>query len=98
MNLILFSVVPALISGLLGREQEQNIEHPALSELAPQSAKEPGRNSKEMSLAKVDAGPVVPELETILARMSQAAIQNQTHLRPNGDAGIQVIWAVTGQA
>ena len=98
MNLILFSVVPPLISGLLGREQEQNIEHPALSELAPQSAKEPGRNSKEMSLAKVDAGPVVPELETILARMSQAAIQNQTHLGPNGDAGIQVIWAVTGQA
>jgi outer membrane lipoprotein-sorting protein len=81
-TLILLSLVPSLMAGLLGREQKQNVEHHVLSELALQSTKEPGRNSKEMSLAKADAGPVVPDLETILARMSQAAIQNQTHLGP----------------
>jgi hypothetical protein len=81
-NLILFSVVPSLMAGLFGREQKQRVEHHGLSELALRAAKEPGRKFKEMSSAKADTGPVVPDLKTILARMSQAAIQNQTHLAP----------------
>jgi hypothetical protein len=81
-NLTLFSVMLPLMAGSSDREQKQNIENHRPSEPALQPTKKPGQNSKEMSLAKADMGLVVPTLEIILARMSQAAIRNQTHLGP----------------
>jgi hypothetical protein len=41
-----------------------------------------GGNSKSISFSKPDPGIVVPSLETILARMSQAEIQNRIRRRP----------------
>src|SRR6266699_1285904 len=82
LDLALFSVAPALVKKKPGRAQEQNVENQGASQAAPESRMDPGHDSQKMSIPGADMGLIVPSLETIVARMSQAAIQNHTHLRP----------------
>jgi Outer membrane lipoprotein-sorting protein len=78
---LLFFALP-LITGSLSSEQEQNGEIHRVSELACESASEPTPNSQEKSFSTANRPLVLPTLGTIVACMSQAAIRNQTHLRP----------------
>jgi hypothetical protein len=71
-----------LVAGLPGRAQEQNVENHGASEAAPELRMEHGHDSQRVSLPRADTGLIVPTLETIVVRMSQAAIQNHTHRRP----------------
>jgi hypothetical protein len=82
LDLALFSVALSLMAGLSGRAQEQTVENQAASQAAPESRMDPGHDSQKVSLPRSDTRLIVPSLETIVARMSQAAIKNETHLRP----------------
>ncbi len=82
LDLALFSVALPLVAGLPGRAQEQNVENHGSSKAAPELRMEQGHDSQRVSLPRGDTGLIVPTLETIVTRMSQAAIQNHTHLRP----------------
>jgi hypothetical protein len=77
-NLALFSVALPLMTGSLSFKQKQNVE----SFRASEPTREPRQNSKEMCAPRANTARTAPTLETIVARMSQAAIQNRTSLRP----------------
>ena len=82
-NLALFWVALPVMTGSLSGSQEpkQNVENYGASKLGSDSSRGANLNSEEMPLPKAGTGLTVPTLETTLARMSQAAIHNQTHRR-----------------
>src|SRR5690242_117405 len=82
LDLALFSVAFPLVAGLPGCAQEQNVQNHGASEAAPELRMEQGHDSQKVSLPRSATRLTVPRLETIVARMSQAAIQNHAHLRP----------------
>jgi hypothetical protein len=67
--------------GSLSGWQKPERENYRRSELGFESAKEPKQNS-EMRAPPANAAQTALTLETTVARMSQAAIQNRTHVRP----------------
>lgn len=79
-KLALFSMALPLMTGSLNSKQKAG-KHGA-PEAESVTAAERDGNSADISSTKADTGLVVPSLETILARMSQAAIRNETHLSP----------------
>jgi len=81
-SLVLLSVELPLMTGSLNSTQKQNRGNYGARKVASAQKAERGGNSKDISPPKADPGLVVPSLETILARMSHAEIQNQTHRRP----------------
>jgi len=81
-SLVLLSVALPLVTGSVNSAQKQNLENFGARKAAPAPTAQRGGNSNNISLPKADPGLVVPSLETILARMSRAEIQNQTHRRP----------------
>jgi hypothetical protein len=78
----LVSLVLPLMTSSLSSNQKQNPGNYGTPEAASAPTEERGGNSKGISLLEADRGFAVPSLETILARMSQAAILNETHLSP----------------
>jgi len=81
-NLALFSVALPLMTSSLNSTQKQSARNygPPDAESVPAAERE--GNSEDISSAKAGTGLVVPSLETILARMSRAAIRNEAHLSP----------------
>ena len=81
-SLVLLSVALPLMTGSLNSTQKQNTGNCGARKAARAGKAQREGNSKDTSPPKADAGLVVPSLETILARMSRAEIQNRTHRRP----------------
>jgi Outer membrane lipoprotein-sorting protein len=82
LNLALSLVALAVMTGSLNSQQEHNGEVHRLSELACEGSGETKQNSQEMSFSKAESQPIVPNVETIVACMSRAAIRNRTQLHP----------------
>ncbi len=82
MCLVLLSVALPVMTGSPSLAQKQNPGNNGARKVLPALKAERGGNSKNLSPSKADLGLVVPGLETILARMSYAEIQKQTHRRP----------------
>ena len=83
-SLALLLVALRLVTGSLsGKEKaRQSPENRGPSELPSESTRGPKQDSKEGGTPRANAAPTVPTLEATLARMSQAALQNQIRLRP----------------
>jgi len=80
--LALCSVALLMTTGSLNSTQRLNAGNYETPEAASVPTSERRGNWKASSPPKVDSGTVVPSLETILARMSQATIRNESHLSP----------------
>lgn len=81
-SLVLLSVALPLMTGSLYSAQKQNFENHGPSEAASVPAAEQEMNSKEIAPPKAETRLAVPSFKTILARMSQATIRNETRLSP----------------
>jgi hypothetical protein len=84
MKLALFFVTLLLVTGLPSGSQEprQSVENYGPSQQGSYSSADASLSLKETPVPKTGAELSVPNLETILARMSGAAIQNRIHRRP----------------
>jgi hypothetical protein len=80
-NLALFSLALPLMRGSLTSQQKHSAKSYGASEAASGSTGEPKRNPNEMCAPGANAAPTAAPMETTVACMSQAAVQNQTHLR-----------------
>ncbi len=80
-NLALFSLALPLMTGSLSSQQRQSAESYGTPEAASGSTGEPKQNSNEMCAPGANAAPTAAATETAVGCMSQAAVQNQTHLR-----------------
>jgi hypothetical protein len=80
-NLALFSLALPLLTGSLICQQNLNLKNSSAPEAASGSTREPKQNSKETCARGANAALTASAMETTLACMSQAAVQNQTHLR-----------------
>jgi Outer membrane lipoprotein-sorting protein len=80
-SLALFSLALPLMTGSLSSKQKQSAESYGASEAASGSTEEPEQNSNEICAPGAHATPIAAAMETTVACMSQAAVQNQTHLR-----------------
>jgi len=83
-NLALLLMALRLMTGpLSGQEKaKQNPEDRRPSGLPSESSREPKQDAKEVCAPRASTLGTAPALEIILACMSQAALQNQTRLRP----------------
>jgi hypothetical protein len=79
-SLALLPGVLPLMTSSLSSSQRQNPGNYGVPETASVPVAERGGNSKGISPRKADREFAVPNLETIPAGMSQAAIRNETHL------------------
>jgi hypothetical protein len=83
-SLALLLVALRLMTGSLsGKEKaKQSPENPRPSELPSESTRERKQDSRKVCTPRANTVRTAPTLETTLVRMSQAALQNQTRLRP----------------
>ncbi|HEV2495419.1 MAG TPA: hypothetical protein VG204_20365 [Terriglobia bacterium] len=83
-NLALLLMALRLMAGSLGGQEKakQSPGNPKRSELPSEPSREPKQDSKELCTPRASTMRTAPALEITLACMSQAALQNQTRLRP----------------
>ncbi len=80
---LLLLTLPLMTGPLSGQEKaKQSLGNPRPSELPSESSREPKQDSKEVCTPRASTVRTAPALEITLACMSQAALQNQTRLRP----------------
>jgi hypothetical protein len=80
-NLVLLSLALPLMPGSLSSQQKPSAQDHGTSEAASESSKELKGNSNETCAPRADAVPGSSAMESTLACMSQAAVQNHTRLR-----------------
>ncbi len=80
LNLALLSLVLPLMPGSLSSQQKVGAENRKASGAA-ESSRESNGNSNEACVPRAEAAPASSAIDRTIACMSQAAIQNQTHLR-----------------
>jgi hypothetical protein len=80
-SLALLSLALPLMPGSLSSQQQLNAQDHGTPGAAAVSGKESNRSSSETCAPRADAVLASSAMESIVACMSQAAVQNQTHLR-----------------
>jgi hypothetical protein len=80
-NLALLSLVLPLMPGSLSSQQKLSAQNHGASGAASESSRASNRNSNETCAPRTDAAPASSAIDSTVACISQAAVQNQTHLR-----------------